>query len=64
MWQAECRSALGSAPMQCRDEEDIVMFLQDIVGFAFKSPVGVVDEDQDSGATRIQLTRIRVIRAG
>ncbi|KAI4229312.1 MAG: hypothetical protein L6R36_000964 [Xanthoria steineri] len=64
MWQAECRSALGSAPMQCRDEEDIVMFLQDIVGFAFQSPVGVVDEDEDSGAARIQLTRIRMVGAG
>ncbi len=63
MWQVDCRSALGSASMQCRDEEDVVVFLQDIVGFAFKFPVGVVDEDEDSRATRIKLTRIRVIGA-
>lgn len=62
MWQVECGSALGSASVQCRDEQDVVVFLQDIVRFAFEFPVGVVDEDENSRATRIKLIRTTVIR--
>lgn len=63
MWQVECRSAPGSASVQCRDEQDVVVFLQDIVRFAFEFPVGVVDKDKNSRATRIKLVRTTVIRA-
>lgn len=36
--------------MECRDKQDVVVWL-DLVGFlAFELPVGIVDQDQDARA--------------
>lgn len=41
----------GLTPVQSRDEDDLVPFLQDIVELAFEFPVGRVDQDEDARAT-------------
>lgn len=39
--------------MQCRDEDNLVPVLEDVVELALELPVGVVDEHQDTGAAAV-----------
>lgn len=41
--------------MECRDENDIIPWLQFICLFAFKFPVGIVYQNKNTGTTNIKL---------
>jgi hypothetical protein len=43
----------GLSSMQGRYEDDLVVVLQDVIAFSLQLPIGVVDQDEDAGASGV-----------